>query len=101
MTRQPKFADVFLISASTSAVTGMLSVERCSSFPVANVVVAEPYESVCAIVHVNPVSDHAVSTGVTVIVRLFGVLVTTSFSVAESAPPVVGMLQLERSKRDE
>ncbi len=40
-----------------------------SVVPVANVVVAEPYESVCAVVQVS-VFDQLVSTGVTVIVRL-------------------------------
>ena len=65
--------------------------------PVANDVVAEPYESDCAAVQVS-VFDQLVSTGVTVIVRPAGLDVMNSVSVAVSAPPVVGIAQLERSK---
>ena len=42
--------------------------------------------------------DQLVSTGVTVIVRPAGLDVMNSVSVAVSAPPVVGIPQLERSK---
>ena len=44
------------------------------------------------------VFDQFDSTGVTVIVRPEGLDVMNSVSVAVSAPPVVGIAQVERSK---
>src|SRR5207302_9535637 len=67
--------------------------------PVAKVVVAGPYVRLCACVQVS-VCAHVLSTGVTVSVRPgFGAGLTSSFKVAVSAPPVIGRLQLDRSKR--
>jgi hypothetical protein len=82
-----------------SIVTGMLSVAP-AVVPVANVVVALlPKGRELAWMAVSD-SDQVASTGVKVSVRelLAGVL-TTSFSVAVSAPAVDGRLQPERSKR--
>src|SRR5262249_50065559 len=98
LSRQPKFAVPLLISASTSTVTATLRVAG-AVVPVVNVAVVLPYASVCAPFQVV-VPFQVVRTGVTLIVRLeFAASVTRRLRVAESAPPVVGMPQLERSKR--
>src|SRR5690349_1209118 len=67
--------------------------------PVVNEAVVDPYVKVWASFQVE-VPLHVVSTGATSIVLVDpGAEVIRTLSVAESAPPVAGMLQLERSKR--
>src|SRR2546422_698791 len=87
------------MSASMSIVTGKLFV-TLFVVPVVNVVVVEPYvRLVAALKFAREAPVQMLSTGVTVSVRSdAGAFVIRSESVAVSAPPVVGMLQLERSK---
>src|SRR5689334_8324136 len=96
--RQPKLALPFRISESTSAVTVTLRVTPLV-VPVVNEPTLDPYESDCAAFHVSD-PLHVEPTVVTSIVRDDpGAPVIVTVSVAESAPPVDGMLQLERSNR--
>src|SRR3954447_10420187 len=84
------------LRASTSAVTFTLRVTPLV-LPVVKEERGPPYDSDCAPVHVSE-PLHVDATLVTSIVcEEPGPLVTVSVSVAESAPPVAGMLQLERS----
>src|SRR5690348_4683606 len=91
---QPSFDDAPLIHASTSAVTGMLRVVLL--VPVANVVVGDAAKPGIEFHVVDP--DQLAPIGKTASVREKpGVAVITSFSVAESAPPLDGIPQLDRS----
>ena len=94
--RQPKAAAGVLMNASTSAVTVMGS-GTSLVVPVATLAVDGPYVSASAVAK-GRFEGQVLCTGASVSVLLvFGAVVSKRVSVAESAPPVVGMLQLLKS----